>query len=251
MDIKHKHIVITGAARGLGYAMAEHLLAKQAVISIVDIDPDAVAEATSALSAKGKVYGYVANVADEASVEGMFAAMKQDHAEIHGLVNNAGILRDGLLVKKKDDQLIKMPLSQWQSVIDVNLTGVFLCGREAAAWMVEKNTQGVMVNISSIAKAGNIGQSNYSAAKAGVTALSVTWAKELARYGIRVADIAPGFIETEMTNAMKPEAKARVGQMVPLGDWGQPIHIAQGVVFIFENDYYSGRTLEIDAALRL
>ncbi|MFQ3230552.1 SDR family NAD(P)-dependent oxidoreductase [Reinekea sp.] len=251
MDILNKHIVITGAARGLGFTMAEHLMAKGAVVSIVDIDPEAVAAAATKLSQGGKAFGYVANVADEASVETMFEAMKQDHDQIDGLINNAGILRDGLLVKQRDGQLTKMPLSQWQSVIDVNLTGVFLCGRETAAWMIEKETQGVIINISSIAKAGNIGQSNYSAAKAGVSAMSVTWAKELARYGIRVADIAPGFIETEMTNAMKPEAKERVGKMVPLGEWGKPVHIAQGAVFIFENDYYSGRTLEIDAALRL
>ncbi|MDN3649341.1 SDR family oxidoreductase [Reinekea marina] len=251
MDIANKHIVITGAARGLGFTMAEHIMAKGAVVSIVDIDPEAVEQAVSKLSESGKAYGYVANVADEASVESMFESMKRDHKEINGLINNAGILRDGLLVKQRDGQLTKMPLSQWQSVIDVNLTGVFLCGREAAAWMLETETKGVVINISSIAKAGNIGQTNYSAAKAGVTAMSVTWAKELARYGIRVADIAPGFIATEMTNAMKPEAKERVGKMVPLGDWGQPVHIAQGAVFILENDYYSGRTLEIDAALRL
>ncbi|MBU2863142.1 SDR family oxidoreductase [Reinekea forsetii] len=251
MDIANKHIVITGAARGLGFTMAEHIMAKGAVVSIVDIDPEAVEQAVSKLSESGKAYGYVANVADEASVESMFESMKRDHKEINGLINNAGILRDGLLVKQRDGQLTKMPLSQWQSVIDVNLTGVFLCGREAAAWMLETETKGVIINISSIAKAGNIGQTNYSAAKAGVTAMSVTWAKELARYGIRVADIAPGFIATEMTNAMKPEAKERVGKMVPLGDWGQPVHIAQGAVFILENDYYSGRTLEIDAALRL
>lgn len=251
MDINNKHFVITGAARGLGFAIAERLLKEGATLSLVDIDAAAIKHAKEQLNQPGKVFGYVANVADEASVEQLFVDLKADHAAIHGLVNNAGILRDGLLIKNKDGVLSKLPLAQWQSVIDVNLTGVFLCGREAAAWMVASETAGVIINISSIAKAGNIGQSNYAAAKAGVTALSVTWAKELARYGIRVADIAPGFIETEMTLSMKPEAKERARAMVPLGRWGAPDHIAQGVLFIAQNDYYSGRTLEIDAALRL
>src|SRR3546814_21142084 len=102
-----------------------------------------------------------------------------------------------------------MSLAQWQAVIDVNLTGVFLCTREVAAKMVELKSEGAIINISSISRAGNMGQTNYSAAKAGVASATVTWAKELARYGIRVAGIAPGFIETEMTLGMKPEEIGR------------------------------------------
>jgi 3-oxoacyl-[acyl-carrier protein] reductase len=251
MNLESKHILVTGGARGLGFAIAEHLLQKDAIVSIVDIDETAVEEAVKRLSPRGKVFGYSANVAVETSVESLFESLKKDHSQIDGLVNNAGILRDGLLVKEKNGELSKMSLAQWQSVIDVNLTGVFLCGREAAAWMVQEKTAGVIVNISSISRAGNIGQSNYSAAKAGVSALTVTWAKELARHNIRVADVAPGFIATEMTNAMKDEAKARASDLVPLKRWGEPDHIAQAVNFIFENDYFSGRTLEVDAALRL
>jgi len=251
MDILGKHIAITGSARGLGFAIAQSMLVKGATVSIIDIDPSAVEATVKKLDSKGKVFGYTANVADEKSVETLFMQMKADHKQIDGIVNNAGILRDGLLVKNRDGEIQKMSLAQWQSVIDVNLTGVFLCGRDAAQWMLEKETAGVIVNISSISRAGNLGQSNYSAAKAGVTALTVTWAKELARHNIRVADVAPGFIATEMTASMKDEAKERVNKMVPLGSWGQPEHIAQAVAFILENDYFSGRTLEVDAALRL
>lgn len=251
MDIKNKHIAVTGSARGLGYAMAEDLLRQGAIVSVIDIDDTAVKDAVARLNAIGDVQGYVANVASEESVESLFSQMKQDRATLDGIVNNAGILRDGLLVKKKDGIVSKMPLAQWQSVIDVNLTGVFLCGREAAHWMLETDTHGVIVNISSISRAGNIGQTNYAAAKAGVSAMTVSWAKELARYGIRVADIAPGFIETEMTASMKPEARERAENMVPLKRWGQPENIAQAVRFILENDYFSGRTVEVDAALRL
>ncbi len=251
MELTSKHIVVTGAARGLGYAIAEFLLRKGALVSVVDIDENAVRDAEQKLQPLGQVKGYVCNVASESSVESLFDQLKQDYKQLDGIVNNAGILRDGLLIKEKDGQQSKMSLAQWQSVIDVNLTGVFLCGREAASWMVADKNPGVIVNISSISRAGNIGQTNYAAAKAGVTAMTVTWAKELARYGIRVADIAPGFIETEMTASMKEEAKARATGLVPLKRWGQPNNIAQAVTFILENDYFSGRTLEVDAALRL
>jgi 3-oxoacyl-[acyl-carrier protein] reductase len=144
-----------------------------------------------------------------------------------------------------------MSLQQWQSVIDVNLSGVFLCGREAARLMVESNSEGCIINISSIAREGNIGQTNYSAAKAGVVALSVTWAKELARHNIRSMAIAPGFMETEMTASMKPEAQEHMKRVIPLGKPGQPSHIQQSVTHIFENDYLTGRVIEVDGGLRI
>lgn len=247
-----KHIAVTGGARGLGLAMARTLGRRGARVSIVDIDEAAVEQAVRSLADEGiDARGYTANVADEASVLALFERLKTDADRLDGWVNNAGILRDGLLIKKKDGELTKMTLSQWQSVIDVNLTGVFLCGREAAAWMVESETPGVIVNISSISRTGNLGQTNYSAAKAGVAALTVTWAKELARYGIRVAGVAPGFIETEMTASMKPEALERVNQAVPLKRMGKPENIAEAVSFVIANDYYSGRILEVDGALRI
>jgi len=251
-DIAQHHILITGAARGLGFAMARLLAQSGAKISLVDIDAEAVEAALAALQAEGLTcHGYTANVADETSVQNLFNTLKAEHGHLDALVNNAGILRDGLLVKQKEGELLTLSLAQWQAVIDVNLTGVFLCGREAAAWMVEQQTPGVIVNISSISKAGNLGQSNYSAAKAGVAALTVTWAKELARYGIRVAGVAPGFIETEMTASMKPEAIERSLQAVPLKRMGQPQDIAEAVKFILTNDYYSGRILEVDGAMRI
>ena len=153
-----------------------------------------------------------------------------------------------MLLKVKDGEITKMSLAQWQAVIDVNLTGVFLCTREVAAKMVELNNQGAIINISSISRAGNVGQTNYSAAKAAAT---VTWAKELARYGIRVAGIAPGFIETEMTLGMKPEALEKMTSFIPLKRMGKVGEIAHSAAYIFENDYYSGRILELDGGLRI
>jgi len=116
--------------------------------------------------------------------------------------------------------------------------------------MQNKNA-GVIVNISSISRAGNIGQSNYSAAKSGVAALTVTWSKELARTGIRVAAIAPGFIQTEMTGSIKPHVLKHIESSVPLGRMGQPDEIAHAVQFVLENDYFSGRILEVDGGLRI
>ena len=253
MKLQDSVIAITGGGQGLGRAMAEYLAAKGARLALIDLMEDKLAEAAEACKlAGGDAKTYVCNVAKEEDVETTFQAIINDFGHLNGLVNNAGILRDGLMVKFKDGKLEKrMELAQWQSVIDVNLTGVFLCGREAATRMIENGDQGAIINIASISRAGNMGQSNYSTAKAGVSALVPVWAKELARYGIRCMGIAPGFIETEMTASMKPEALEKMTAGIPLKRMGKPEEIASAVAFIFENDYVSGRMIEVDGALRL
>lgn len=250
MNLKDKTIVITGGAQGLGLEMARMCAAEGAKLALIDMNNEQLAAAAAELSALTQVQTYVANVADEAQVEATFAQIDQDFAGIHGLINNAGILRDGLLLKVKDGELVaKMPLQQFQSVIDVNLTGVFLCGREAAAIMVKRGTQGVIINMSSVARAGNMGQTNYAASKAGVVAMTVTWARELGRYGIRVGAIAPGVIRTAMTDAMKPEARERLEKMKPVGRLGEAAEIAHTAKYIFENDFFTGRVVEIDGGI--
>ncbi|MCH8943959.1 MAG: SDR family oxidoreductase [Proteobacteria bacterium] len=254
MKIAGKTIAITGAGRGLGAAMAKRLASAGARLALVDLDEQALLEAQTACVKAGSpmVEFYVANVAEEGPVEALFAKIASDFDALHGLVNNAGITRDALLLKYEDgEQVSKMTLEQWQAVIDVNLTGVFLCGREAAAVMIELACEGCIINISSISRHGNVGQTNYSAAKAGVQAMAVTWAKELARYGIRTASIAPGFIATEMVMAMKPEAREKLTRAIPATRMGEPDEIAQTVQFILENDYVSGRCFDIDGGLRL
>ncbi|HBN9742906.1 SDR family oxidoreductase [Pseudomonas aeruginosa] len=252
MQLKDKVVIITGGCQGLGRAMGEYLAGKGARLALVDLNRERLDEAVAACKAAGgDARAYVCNVADEEQVTHMVAQVASDFGAINGLVNNAGILRDGLTIKVKDGQLSKMSLAQWQSVIDVNLTGVFLCTREVAAKMIELKNEGAIVNISSISRAGNMGQANYSAAKAGVAADTVVWAKELARYGIRVAGVAPGFIETEMTAGMKPEALEKMTAGIPLKRMGKPVEIAHSVAYIFENDYYTGRVLELDGGLRL
>ena len=254
MKIAGKTIAITGSGRGLGAAMAKRLASAGARLALVDLDEQTLLETQTACVKAGSplVEFYVANVAEEGPVEALFAKIASDFDALHGLVNNAGITRDALLLKYEDgEQVSKMTLEQWQAVIDVNLTGVFLCGREAAAVMIELACEGCIINISSISRHGNVGQTNYSAAKAGVQAMAVTWAKELARYGIRTASIAPGFIATEMVMAMKPEAREKLTKAIPATRMGEPDEIAQTVQFILENDYVSGRCFDIDGGLRL
>ncbi len=253
MDLQQKTVVITGGARGLGAAMARRLARQRPRLALVDLAADTIGEVAAAcrvLGAEVKTYG--ANVAREDEVVKLFDQIVKDLGGVDVLVNNAGITRDALLVKVQDGKCVaKMSLEQWQSVIDVNLTGVFLCGREAARCMVEGGRKGCIINISSISRAGNIGQTNYSAAKAGVAAMAVTWSRELARFGIRASAVAPGFINTEMVAGMKPEAREKLVSGIPLRRMGEPDEIAATVEFILGNDYVSGRCFEVDGALRL
>jgi len=254
MDLAGKTIVITGGARGLGAAMAKRLAAAGCKLALVDLDEAALKSMAKECSDAGspQVQGYIANVAKEAEVEALFDDIAADFGSIHGLVNNAGIIRDALTLKYKEGkQVSKMTLDQWQAVIDVNLTAVFLCGREAAAKMIEAGEKGCIINISSISRSGNMGQANYSAAKAGVQAMAVVWAKEFARYGIRSASIAPGFISTDLVMSMKPEAREKMTRPIPAKRLGEPDEIAHTVQFILENDYVNGRCIEVDGALRL
>ncbi len=253
MQLQGKTILITGAGRGLGAAMAEGLASRGANLALVDLDTsglDAVRGTCERLGVRAATY--TANVAVEADVIHTFDRVVADLGRLDAVIANAGILRDGLLVKVKDGAVVdKLSLAQWQAVIDVNLTGVFLTGREAAERMIRLGNGGCIVNISSLSRAGNFGQSNYSAAKAGVAALTVVWAKELARYGIRVNAIAPGFIKTEMVASMKPELLAKMAAGIPVQRLGEPNEIAATAAFILENDYYNGRVLEIDGGQRL
>lgn len=253
MDLKGKVIVVTGAGQGLGLTTSLALAAKGANLALVDLDEGHLAEAKRLCEEAGsEARTYQVNVAIEAEVEKLYADVVKDFGALDGTINNAGITRDGLLVKAKDGKLVqKMELKEWQAVIDVNLTGVFLCAREAASRMIELGKPGVIVNISSISRAGNFGQTNYTAAKAGVAAMTVTWAKELARYNIRVAAIAPGFVNTPMVANMNPKALEKLKGGIPLKRLAEADEIALTAVFLFENDYFTGRVVEVDGGLRI
>ncbi|MDH2431103.1 SDR family oxidoreductase [Pokkaliibacter sp. MBI-7] len=254
MEVTNKVCVITGGAQGLGRAMAISLAKKGARLALMDVNPERLQESAGLCAKAGSPQActYVCNITDEAEVEATFAAIRQQQGGVHVLINNAGIMRDGMLVKVKDGQLqAKMSLEQFASVISVNVTGTFLCGREAAAMMAEQGEGGVIINMSSVSRGGNMGQSNYSASKAAVATMVVTWAKELSRHNIRVGGIAPGVIATDMTAQMKPEAIDRLKQATPLGRLGEQEEIANTALYIIENDYFTGRIMEVDGGVRV
>jgi 3-oxoacyl-[acyl-carrier protein] reductase len=253
MDVRNKTVVVTGAGRGIGRAIALELAEHGADLALFDLGESDLAKSAELCSAHSvTARTYRVNVTEESEVTQAMDRVAKDFGRLDGLVNNAGIVKDALLVKVKDGAVVgRMSLDQWNAVIGVNLSGVFLCGREAAAHMIECGNGGVIVNISSISRVGNAGQSNYSATKAGVEAMAVVWAKELARYGIRAGSIAPGFTHTDILSAMRPEVLDKLIAPVPLKRLGSPDEIAHAVRFIFENDFFTGRCLEIDGGLRL
>jgi 3-oxoacyl-[acyl-carrier protein] reductase len=246
-------VAITGAGGGLGAAMAERLARQGARLALIDFNPDLLDSLKASLSLPEEdCLVLQCDVSSEEKVDQSFVDIASHFGGLDVLINNAGITRDALMLKFKDGQLqSRMSLEAWNAVISVNLTGVFLCGRAAAEQMAKAANGGLIINISSISRAGNMGQSNYSAAKAGVAALTVTWSKELIRYGIRVNTISPGFIGTELVRSMKPEALAKMTSMIPAGRIGEPDEIAHTVQYLMENDFVNGRNIDIDGGMRL
>jgi 3-oxoacyl-[acyl-carrier protein] reductase len=253
MNIDRSIIAITGAGGGLGAAMARRLAAQGARLALLDFRLDTLEQLKAELALPADdCLALQCDVSREESADQAFADIASHFGGLDVLVNNAGITRDALMLKFKDGQRVsRMSLEAWNAVINVNLTGVFLCGRAAAEQMVIAGNGGQIINISSISRAGNMGQSNYSAAKAGVAAMTVTWAKEFTRYGIRVNTISPGFIGTELVLSMKPEALEKMASMIPAGRIGEPDEIAHTVQYLLENDFVNGRNIEIDGGMRL
>ena len=252
MILAGSRILVTGGARGLGRVFALDLAAAGAHVGACDLDEAGLADLKSEAAAGGlSVWTQQADVSDEASVEHLFAGFVAQSGGIDAVVNNAGLNRDGLLIKKAGEAFERFPLASWQAVIDVDLTGVFLCAREAAFHMASRGTGGVIVSISSLSWMGNVGQTNYSAAKAGVVAMTRTWAMELARYGIRAVAIAPGLTATDMAKSMPEDARERLTSTIPLRRMAEPAEVSHAVRFALENDYVNGRVIPVDGGLRL
>jgi 3-oxoacyl-[acyl-carrier protein] reductase len=253
MQLDGKLVVVTGSGRGIGRAMALAFAQKRADVALLDLNASDLDQTRTQCEAAGVcARTYLCNVAREDEVGDTLDAVVQDFGRLDVMINNAGITKDALLIKVQDGKVVgKMSMDQWRAVIDVNLTGVFLGAREAAARMIALGEGGVIISTSSISRAGNMGQSNYSATKAGVAAMTVVWAKELARYGIRAGAIAPGFTRTEILDSMKPEMIERALNAVPLRRMAEPFEMAHAAIFIAENDYFSGRVIEVDGAQRI
>jgi len=251
MKIDNVRALVTGGASGMGRHFTQRFAELGAKVAFCDVSEEGVAATSKDLD----VPGIVADVSNEEAVARLFAeAHDRLGGEVNVLVNNAGIIRDGLLLKKDREtgEIKVFPKAKWDAVLAVNLTGPFLCMREFARRAVEAGEESaVAVNMSSISRSGNMGQGNYSAAKAGLVADTMVWAKELARYGVRVGAIAPGFIRTPMVESMRPEVLEKVIKPVPLRRLGEPEEIFQAVRFIVECGYFTGRVLEVDGGLVL
>jgi len=244
MKLDSLKVIVSGAARGLGRSLVEFFIEHGADVAALDINESGLRELKRATLASKRLFTYVADVSNEQQVKDAVRAADRDLGQINALVNCAGIFLDGLLVREGG---IKFPLAQWRKVIDVDLTGTFLMCREAAAAMIASRTSpGVIVNMASISRHGNVGQSPYSAAKAGVIADTRLWARELASHGIRVAAISPGLIETPILEAMDPATLGNLIARIPLGVLGKPEHVNAAVRFVVECDYFTGECIEVN-----
>jgi 3-oxoacyl-[acyl-carrier protein] reductase len=254
MNLSDFKIIVSGGAQGMGRHFALRLVEAGASVAIGDVHEAGLAEAKELAKGPGKLFARKLNVADEAEVSAFVAWAKAEMGGLNGLINNAGILRDGLLVKKdRETGAVKtMTKEQWDAVLAVNLTGATFLARDVVAAMVEAGHKpGVIVNISSVARHGNRGQSNYTAAKAALAANTVTWAREFAAYGIRVGAVAPGMIETPMTQGMNQKARDALVAAIPVARIGVPEDIWLAVKFVLECDYFNGRTIDVDGGLTM
>lgn len=232
--------VITGAAQGLGYAIAEAFVAAGASVAIGDIDHDAALAAADKLGGGDRAIGLACDVREEADVDRLIATTVERFGRLDVMVNNAGLVRDS--------SMRKMSVADFEVIIDVHLKGTWLCTRAASSQMRRQGTGGVVLNMSSISgKVGNPGQTNYSAAKAGIVGLTKAAAKELGFAGIRVNALQPGLIHTRMLDDLSDAVKASRLAEVPLGRFGEPEEVAQVAVFLASDmsSYLTGVTIEI------
>ncbi len=245
MDFKGKVAVITGSARGIGFAIGKKLAGKGADIVINDIaEESSVTDSIQVVKALGSEVIYLrADVSKTGEAKRLTEETIERFGRIDILVNNAGVTRDNLLIRMKE--------KDWDDVIAINLKGTFNCIQATARQMMKQHS-GSIINISSVVGIyGNPGQANYAASKAGVIGLTKTLAKELASRGIRVNAIAPGFIETEMTKKLSEEAKNIVIKRIPLGRFGSPDDVASLVCFLAseEAEYITGQVIGLDGGL--
>ncbi len=249
MKLDDLKIIVTGGAQGMGAHFAKRLAEAGAQVAIGDVKEELLAEVAASVAGPGKIHARKLDVSSEADCIAFVAWAHEAMGGLNGLVNNAGILRDGLLVKKDREtgEVKKMSREQFMAVIDVNLTGAVMMVRETVAKMVETGSKpGVIVNMASIARHGNRGQSNYAAAKAALATNTVTWAREFANFGIRVGCVAPGMVETPMTQGMNQKARDAIVATIPVGRIGLPEDLWVAVKFVLECDYFNARTIDVD-----
>ena len=244
MRLKNKVAIITGGANGIGLATAKRFISEGAIVFIADLKRDQIdAAVTECTSAGGNAYGLIVDVTQRPSVDAMVAAVKQQSGRVDILVNNAGIT--------KDARLVKMTEVEFDTVIDVNLKGVFNCAQAVVPTMIEQGS-GVILNASSIVGLyGNFGQTNYAATKFGVIGFTKTWFRELGPKGIRVNAVAPGFIATHILDAIPENVMKQLEGRVSLGRLGRPEEVASVYAFLASDDasYINGAVLEVSGGM--
>jgi len=245
MRLDNKVAIVTGAGRGIGYAIAQKLAQEGAVVVVSDISGENADGAVERIIKQGyQAVPFVGNTADYETAEKMFQDVIKRFSKIDIMINNAGINRDAMLHK--------MDLKQWNDVIQVDLTGVFYCTQLAAKIMREAG-YGRIINIASASMNGNIGQANYAAAKAGVIGLTKTAAKELAKKGVTANAICPGFIETEMTKGIPEKAWDIMVSKIPMGFVGKPVEVANLAAFLASEEagYITGEVINVGGGFKL
>lgn len=246
MRLKDQVAIITGAASGIGLATAKVFVAEGARVVIADLDPARIEAACQQVDSSGStVMGLRVDVTDRSSVDAMVAQVLERWQRIDCLVNNAGIT--------KDARLVKMTEAQFDSVIGVNLKGVFNCTQAVAPRMIEQG-RGVIINASSVVGLyGNFGQTNYAATKSGVIGFTKTWARELGPKGVRSVAVCPGFIATPILDTIPAPVMAKMVEKVPLGRLGKPEEIARVYAFLASDDasYINGAVIEVSGGIMM
>ena len=238
--------LVTGASRGIGRAIAQAFAAEGAHVVLAARDAAKLAEAVAEIQAKGgKAEALALDVCDRASVEKGVAQVVAAHGRIDHLVSNAGVTRDNLLLRMKDEE--------WRQVLDTNLTGAFLCTQAVLKPMLKQKSGRIVTITSVVGLAGNAGQANYAASKAGVIGFTKSVAREVASRGITANAIAPGFIETDMTAAMSEKAREAVFAAIPLGRVGRPEDVAGAALFLVSDAaaYVTGQVLAVDGGFHM
>ena len=250
MRLKDKVSLVTGGAAGIGKATAERFAEEGARVVICDVDQNTGESVVKDIGPD--VEFYRVDVADKASVVGWIKKVTDHWGRIDVLVNNAGVLRDSLLVKIKEGELVKqMPGDDFDLVVEVNLKGVFNCTQAVAPVMIQQGG-GVILNATSVVGIdGNLGQTNYVAAKAGVIGMTKVWARELGRYNIRVNAVAPGFTATDILTSMPDNVLAGMKARTPLGRLGQPHDIANAYLFLASEEagFITAAVLRVDGGI--
>ena len=241
LDLTGKVALVTGASRGIGRAVAETLVEAGAVVIGTATSERGAAAIQEYLGEKG--HGLVLNVTDSDSIDQLFASIKEKVGEVDILVNNAGITRDNLLMRMKEDE--------WLDIIDTNLTSLYRTSKQVMRSMMKKRS-GRIINIGSVVGTmGNAGQTNYCAAKAGLIGFTKSLAREVASRQITVNAIAPGFIQTDMTDELTEEQQKGIMSQVPMERLGQPQEIANAVLFLASDSaaYITGETLHVNGGM--